>query len=79
MLKKRTEVCLLVLRIGNSVLQFACRTGNRIKPCPVRLENRGRLLLPLNEPLLCGQPFKLAFQLKQPVAELVALHGLTGL
>ena len=30
MLKKRTQVRLLVLRIGNSVLQFACRTGNCI-------------------------------------------------
>src|SRR5699024_10668358 len=27
----------------------------------------------------CGQPFKLAFQLKQPVAELVALRRLAGL
>ena len=40
MLKKSTQVRLLVLRIGNSVLQLACGTGNRIKPCPVRFENR---------------------------------------
>lgn len=40
MLKKRTEVCLLVLRIGNSVLQLACWTGNRVQPLPVRFENR---------------------------------------
>ena len=40
MLKKRTEARLLVLSIGNSVLQLACRTGNRIQPVPVRFENR---------------------------------------
>ena len=37
MLKKRAEVCLLILSIRNSVLQLACRTGNRIQPCPVVL------------------------------------------
>ena len=40
MLKKRTQVRLLVLRISNSVLQLACRTSNRIQPCPVCFENR---------------------------------------
>lgn len=40
MLKECTEVRLLVLSIGNSVLQLACRTGNRIQPCPVRFKNR---------------------------------------
>lgn len=71
MLKKRTEVCLLVLSIGNSVLQFACWTRNRIQPCPVRFENRAGLLLALHKAFFCGQFFKLAFQLKQPVAELI--------
>ena len=32
MLKKRIQVRLLVLRIGNGVLQLACGTGNRIQP-----------------------------------------------
>ena len=40
MFKECAEVRLLVLRIGNNVLQLACRTGNRIQPCPVRIENR---------------------------------------
>ena len=58
MLKKRTEARLLVLSIGNSVLQLACRTGNRIQPCPVRFENRAHLLLALDEAFLCGQLLK---------------------
>ena len=39
MLKECAEVCLLVLRTGNSVLQLACWTGNPIQPCPVRFHN----------------------------------------
>ena len=54
MLKKRAEVCLLILSIRNSVLQLACRTGNRIQPFPVRFENRSRLLLALDEAFFCG-------------------------
>ena len=79
MLKKRAEVCLLILSIRNSVLQLACRTENRIQPFPVRFENRSRLLLALDEAFFCGQFFKLVFQLKQPVAERIALRSLTGL
>ena len=78
-LKKRAEVCLLILSIGNSVLQLACRTGNCIQPCPVRFENRSRLLLALDEAFFCLQFFKLMFQLKQPVTERIALRSLTGL
>ena len=40
MLKKRTEVRLLVLGIGNRVLQLACRTGNCIQPFLVCFKNR---------------------------------------
>ena len=73
MLKKRAEVCLLILSIRNSVLQLACRTENRIQPFPVRFENRSRLLLALDEAFFCGQFFKLVFQLKQPVAERISI------
>ena len=55
MLKKRTEVYLLVLSIGNSVLQLACRTGNRIQPCPVCFENRAGFLLAPDEAFFRGQ------------------------
>ena len=79
MLKKRAEVCLLILSIRNSVLQLACRTENRIQPFPVRFENRSRLLLALDEAFFCGQFFKPVFQLKQPVTKRIALRSLAGL
>lgn len=70
---------LLVLNIGNSVLQLTCRTRNRIQTHPVRFENRACLLLALDEALFRGQFLKLAFQLKQPVAERITLRSLAGL
>ena len=79
MLKKRAEVSLLILSTGNSVLQLACRTGNRIQPFPVRFENRSRPLPALDEAFFCGQFFKLVFQLKQSVAERIALRSFAGL
>ena len=73
MLKKRAEVSLLILSTGNSVLQLACRTGNRIRPFPVRFEDRSLPLPALDEAFFCGQFFKLVFQLKQPVAERISI------
>ena len=40
MLDKRTQARLLVVRIGQRILQPACRTGKRIQPFSVRINNR---------------------------------------
>lgn len=78
-LKKLAEMRLLILSIGNSVLQLACRTRNCIQPFLVRFENRSRLLLALDETFFCRHFFKLVLQIKQPVAKRIALRSLAGL